>query len=155
VARDKKKPFTVISGNVYTTALGTHFNVNARDENKQRITLTEGSIKVEDKLQSSGPIILSPNQSIDYDSNKGFSVVTNVENLNEILWTQGVLKFENTPLIEVIKELESWYGVSITLEGEPSGLTYSGEFKDEYLTNILESMSFSLELEYSQENEFV
>lgn len=155
VATDKKKPFTVISGNVHTTALGTHFNVNARNENKPRIILTEGMIKVEDNLWASKPIILSPYQSIDYDSDKGFLPIKNIKNLNEILWIQGVLKFENTPLVKVIKELENWYGVSITLEGEHLGLTYSGEFKDEYLTNILKSMSYSLGMEYSQENEFV
>lgn len=155
VAKDPKKPFTVISGNVLTTALGTEFNINARTGNNPRIILTEGKIKVEDRLKHTTPLILLPNQSIDYDNDTGFSAITDIDNLDEILWIQGVLKFDHTPLIKVIDELENWYGVKIHLVGEPQGLHYSGEFKGEYLFNILESMSFSLGLEYSQENEFV
>ena len=155
VAKDPKKPFTVVSGNVLTTAVGTEFNINARTGSNPRIILTQGKIKVEDRSKHTTPLILLPNQSIDYDNDTGFSAITDIENLDEVLWIHGVLKFEHTPLIKVIDELENWYGVKIHIVGEPQGLHYSGEFKGEYLSNILESMSFSLGLEYSQENEFV
>ncbi|MDN5212284.1 FecR domain-containing protein [Fulvivirgaceae bacterium BMA12] len=155
VAKDQKKPFTVISGNILTTALGTEFNINCRTGNNPRIILTEGKIKVEDRSKYTTPLILLPNQSIDYDIDTGFSAITDIDNLDEILWIHGVLKFEHTPLIKVIDELENWYGVKIQVVGNPQGLHYSGEFKGEYLSNILESMSFSLGLEYVQENEFV
>ncbi len=155
VAKDPKKPFTVISGNILTTALGTEFNINCRTGNNPRIILTEGKIKVEDRSKYTPPLILLPNQSIDYDIDTGFSAITDIDNLDEILWIHGVLKFEHTPLIKVIDELENWYGVKIHVVGDPQGLHYSGEFKGEYLSNILESMSFSLGLEYAQENEFV
>lgn len=155
VAKDPKKPFVVTTGNVLTTALGTEFNINARNESNPRIILTEGKIKVEDKLENTTPFILLPNQSIEYDNKTGFSDVKEIENLDEILWINGILKFEHTPLLQVVEELENWYGVDVDIEGNPEGLHYSGEFKDEYLSNILASMSFSLGLEYSQENEFV
>lgn len=155
VAKDPKKPFIVTTGNVLTTALGTEFNINARNENKPRIILTEGKIKVEDKMENGTPFILLPNQFIEYNSKTGFSKVSEVDNLNEILWINGILKFEHTPLLQVVEELENWYGVDVEIVGNPEGLHYSGEFKDEYLSSILTAMSFSLGLEYSQENEFV
>ncbi|MEO8405396.1 MAG: FecR domain-containing protein [Chitinophagaceae bacterium] len=47
VAKDKSKPFTVFSGDIATTALGTLFTVDYRAERKTiTVTLTEGKVVV-------------------------------------------------------------------------------------------------------------
>ncbi len=155
VKKDLKNPFMVTSGSVVTTALGTEFNINTRNEDKTKIILTEGMIKVENTNENTTHFVLSPDQSIEYDAETGFSAVTDIKNLNEILWIQGILMFQHTPLSQVIKELENWYGVRIVMEDTTQDLHFSGKFKDEKLSNILTSMSFSLGLEYTQENDFV
>ncbi len=155
VAKDESKPFIVTSGNVSTTALGTEFNVNARNADALKVILIEGKVKVQDKLSDKKPLILMPNQMVAYQAKDGLGPVAELMSANDILWIQGVLKFEDTPFREVIEELENWYGVKIDVQGDSRGLHYSGEFKDQYLTNILESMSFSLGLEYSRSNEYV
>ncbi len=155
VAKDPQKPFVVKSGKVSTTALGTEFNINSTEKNKIRVTLIEGKVKVEDIAVSHQPLILLPNQYVEYNNTRGFSDITESTTNDEILWVQGVLKFDDTPLDEVVEELENWYGVHIEVTGNTRGVHYSGKFQEEYLSNILESMSFSLGLEYTIQNENV
>ncbi|MEQ6118730.1 FecR domain-containing protein [Reichenbachiella sp. MALMAid0571] len=155
VAKDESKPFIVTSGNVSTTALGTEFNVDARNTDNLKIILVEGKVKVQDKSSDNTPLVLMPNQMVEYRVEDGLGSVAELRTTNDLLWIHGVLKFEDTPFSKVIDELENWYGVKINVHGDSKGLHYSGEFEDESLTNILESMSFSLGLEYSRSNEYV
>ena len=147
-------PFTVKSGQVFTTALGTSFNINTKKSSLE-IVLVEGKVRVEKEINADIFKILKPRQKVIYDTDSGFSEVLDVETLTDTLWTQGILHFDNIPLPEVTKILEDWYAVNITLEGDHKNLRYSGMFQNEYLDNILKSMSFSLGLTYDIDNKHV
>ena len=57
--------------------------------------------------------------------------------------------FKDANFEEIISKLSRWYGVEIDVENfDNSEWAYSGEFQNEYLSNVLESMSFSKEFEY-------
>ncbi|MFY0654548.1 MAG: FecR domain-containing protein [Cyclobacteriaceae bacterium] len=152
VAKDVNKPFIVKTGKVTTTALGTEFNINTRKDGSTRIILTEGKVKVQEVGQTQYSRVLLPNQFVDYSQSDGLSNAQTVANLDDILWTEGILKFENASVSEIIQDLENWYGVEFIVDEELQKLTYSGEFKNEYLKNILKSMSFSLGLNYTLDN---
>ena len=70
VAHDKSHPFYVSKGDVQVQVLGTHFNVNAYDnENNIRVTLLEGAVAVSYNRQPQSPsgstdvpVILKPGQ---------------------------------------------------------------------------------------------
>lgn len=148
VAKNEQLPFTVKSHNILTTALGTIFNINAQNEENISIHLVEGKIKVgEDGVGQTE--ILKGGQKIDYRKGDGFSKARKVESLNDILWKDGILVFDNTPLSEITELLERWYGVDVEIIGNPGSITFSGTYDDEYLSNVLKSMSFSMGFNYS------
>ena len=130
--------------------MGTAFNVNTNGKSVD-VLLVEGKVKVEEADSTDNYRILHPSQRVSYHRQNGLSAVSDAEDLNDILWTQGIILFDNTPMPEVIRTLEDWYAVNITTSGDFENLRYSGKFQDEYLSNILQSMSFSLDLEYSIE----
>ena len=154
VNNNPENPFTVKSGEVFTTALGTSFNINTK-KNSLEIVLVEGKVRVEKETNSDNFKILKTRQKVFYDTISGFSEVLDVKMLTDTLWTQGILVFDNIRLPEVIKTLEDWYAVEITLEGDHKNLRYSGRFQNEYLDNVLKSMSFSLGLTYNIDNKHV
>jgi transmembrane sensor len=85
VAKDKTRPFTVFSGDVSTTALGTHFKVTAlRNESNIFVTLYEGKVLV----RSRNPVNTSPDQ--DFYLHPGEELV-----YNRISFTASVKNFWN------------------------------------------------------------
>jgi ferric-dicitrate binding protein FerR (iron transport regulator) len=58
VAKDKTKPFSVVTSQPGNKVLGTHFNVSSyKDEETVQTTLLEGSVSVRDK---STAVVLKP-----------------------------------------------------------------------------------------------
>lgn len=150
VVKDIDRPFTVISNNVNTTALGTSFNVNAFKENVE-VALISGKVQVVgiDAGSSEGQVVLEPGEMALYnDTNQVFAV--SKYDIEQVAgWKDGILYFKDTPFSEVLRKLELWYGVRITLKGNTTITEhYTGKFTNENLRNVLESMSFALDFEY-------
>lgn len=113
VAKDAARPFTVSTGDVDVTALGTEFNVKAySDSPTVAATLVEGVVNVvygkdPETLASAGETILSPSQQLLFDRQGGVAKVKDV-NLNDITaWQRGELVFDNMTLYEILHELEN------------------------------------------------
>jgi ferric-dicitrate binding protein FerR (iron transport regulator) len=152
VVKDNSRPFVVYSGSISTTALGTAFDVNAFDEDHITVSLTNGKVNVETtntEGENTGLII-----------NAGEGVIYNPSNEQKIdkieidpekvrLWRDGLLELTDASLAQTIIELERWYGVNIVLLNEPiQTWNANGLFDNEYLNNVLTSLSFSQGFEY-------
>ena len=154
VERNPGNPFIVRSQEVKTTVLGTSFNIKNRGSSTE-VLLVEGKVRVEDQHAPGDFLVLDPRQKVVHNEDSGLSPAVDAGDLHDILWTQGVIYFDNTVLPEVIRVLEDWYAVDIEATGDYESLQYSGKFQDEYLSNVLEAMSFSLDLEYELDDKKV
>jgi transmembrane sensor len=129
VAKLKGKPFKVKTNTQEITVLGTHFNVDAyENEPHVKTTLVEGSVKViaEGELPVAGPTILRPGQqSILTKANK--LSVKSVDVAAEIAWKSGVFSFQNSDIQVVAREFSRWYNVEIGFEGEVPDVKLWGE----------------------------
>jgi transmembrane sensor len=75
--------------------------------------------------------------------------------VNQIAWTESKLIFRNTPLGEVAKTLERWYGTPITLEREslrqcPLTGTFQNQSLREVMTLIAMTNRFQVDVTPSQ-----
>lgn len=113
VAKDEKKPFNVVSDNFRTTALGTEFDVRAYKQADLRVSLIQGSVKVED-LTDGQEVILQPGQ--DVVNQDGKMVVSSIDTKAFQYWKDGYFYFNDVPLIDVLIELGRWYNLNIELE---------------------------------------
>jgi transmembrane sensor len=109
VAPDKSKPFYVSKGDMQVQVLGTHFNVNAyEDETDIKVTLIEGSVRVNNT-------IIKPGQQAQVSND--VKVVGHID-LDEIMaWKNGVFKFTRTDLKVIMREIGRWYDVKVIYEG--------------------------------------
>lgn len=156
VAHNADLPFEVIANGVKTTALGTSFNVNASRASWQTVSLATGKVKVEALGDVAGvkerkEMILSPGEQAVWKRNET-SLTKRPFDANLVLsWKDNVIYFKNTRLKRMIRVLERWYDVEITIDGNLDKLTQTGTgtFANESLENVLNSLSFSMGFEYA------
>ena len=143
VAKDKTKPFSVVTKGISTTALGTSFNVKAyNDDPLVKILLMTGKVGVEYLSAKSSGLILNPGMGAEYDSDKGDLISKDFNFEKELGWKQGIIILDNAGLSQVISEMERWYGVKIIIQNNQNSgqWNYSGRFQNESLDNVLSTM---------------
>ncbi|MNK97818.1 fec operon regulator FecR [compost metagenome] len=105
VAKDKSRPFKVVSDQQTVTVYGTHFNVNAYNDDKSKITtLIEGSVDV-------NGVLLKPSQQSIIANEKINVVPADVEKV--MAWKNGYFRFDEAPLDDIMKKISRWYDVDV------------------------------------------
>lgn len=151
VSEVKQQPFRVKSGDIYTLALGTSFNVKAfENESKISVSLNNGKVKisgVQDQFKET--FILSPGEKIVYNSKLQEAEKLEFDRELELSWKDGILIFKQTNMNDFIHIIERWYGVNVELSGNSEDeCKISGRFENETLKVVLESLQFSKEVDY-------
>lgn len=103
VAADPARPFIVTAGNGTVTALGTAFNIKRRDS-ASVVTVTEHAVSVAVSGSHGAPLTLNTGQQVRYD--RAFGTVRTVNPDHVQAWRRGRLIFEDSPLSEVVADLE-------------------------------------------------
>ncbi|SFT42720.1 FecR protein [Algoriphagus locisalis] len=149
VVKDPDHPFVVDAKGIVTTALGTSFNISTfNKDQKVAVTLLTGKVK----LNQSGKdayIELNPGEESLLSPDLPEMEKYKVKAADKILWTKGILRFDEADLDEMVEILQRWYGVTIKINGQPQALHASGVFDNqESLRNVLNVMSKTLEFEF-------
>lgn len=134
VARDKNRPFSVLTGEYATTALGTEFEVNTLGKNKIVVKLFEGKIKVHAINQANKfeTIYLTPGQSLSINKEqKPENILVKKPQKKETGSNRenrlAQLNFDHEPLKNVFDKLSLTYNVSIVYNTEEiEGLYFTG-----------------------------
>lgn len=150
VNKDPSKPFIVKTQKMDVIVLGTKFNVRDYDnEEKTDVALESGKVMVETSASSKKKYMLLPGEAISMSKKSGEIEKYKAESKSAFRWKDGVIYFHNTNFDEVISKLSRWYGVEFIIENyDGRKWEYSAEFKNDNLSNILHSMSFTKGFEY-------
>ena len=100
--------FSVISGDNRVNVLGTTFNVYARQD-LYRVTCLTGQVEVRAGTET---VLLNPNVQATYRERK-ISVNSHISSSTATGWMQGKFLFVETPLQEVIAEVERQYNIDV------------------------------------------
>ena len=148
VARDTLRAFTVISGGISTTALGTSFNILAYDTSSVQVSLLSGKVRVNNLTKKDNTVVLKPGFAVSYyQSEKGN--IFQFEQQNVLAWKDGILLFDNDSFDEFIRKIERWYGVNVTVIGEkPVHWDFNATYSNTYLKEILNHISYSKNIKY-------
>lgn len=146
VVTDSLRPFIVQTGDLQTVVLGTSFNVSTKESGKTSISLISGKVEVSSRNRKA---FLAPGEMLQFDNEKTSFLISGFDERQVLGWKEGVLRFERASLQEVKDSLEEWYGVEITLKNA-RGVTwqFSGEYPQQMLEEVLESMSYIKEFDY-------
>lgn len=118
VAKNPSMPFKVMAKGVETQALGTQFNINAySDEPIAKITLIEGSIKVERKKNKgiTENLIVKPGQQV-----LGAAHLKLIDNANmdEVMaWKNGQFYFDGANIKTIMSQISKCYDVDVDYNG--------------------------------------
>jgi transmembrane sensor len=149
VKHNKSKGFRVKTGILDVNVYGTAFNVkNYDNDTHQEITVAEGKVGVSGRGKEIRQLMPGEQALLNKKSNKFTFAKTDPEIVSS--WKNNELIFDNTPLTEVIKYMERWYGVNITIGSEMKGKhNYTFKIKTESLTEMLEKMKVMTPLSYN------
>lgn len=147
VVKNEESPFVVNAGVAAVKVLGTQFNVKAYPDDEQlEVALTEGSVEftgtTADGKKAAATLI--PNDFLAMNKTTGQFKLQN-KNLNKhISWVKNVIIFDETPMPEVAKTLERWYGVKVVVaDAEINKYRFTTTFENESLFRVLELLELS------------
>ncbi|SEJ60701.1 FecR protein [Cyclobacterium xiamenense] len=150
VAKETERPFTVRTGPVSTTALGTSFNIKAYENESMNISLLTGRVLVKRDSVLSQPVDLQKGEGVEIDLKKLGMKRIIFDQDRVLAWTKKTIVFDHSPMWEIKRVLENWYGVSIWFSNSPHpNLEVSGRFQDQTLKNVLEGLSYSARFEFT------
>lgn len=158
VYKNKDQPFVVESEKMELTVLGTHFNLNAyNDEASTKATLLEGSVRVNSTFdeergslnhQGNGSkpnaiaVILKPSQQAIVSAKKGL-MLKDVDASDAVAWKNGTFLFEDADLQTVMRQISRWYNLKIVYRGEIPRSTYNGKIsRGLKLSKVLEVLKY-------------
>ncbi|MGN6417977.1 MAG: FecR family protein [Pseudobacter sp.] len=122
-----KMPFMVKKGDMQVRVLGTHFNVNAYDnESNIKVTLLEGSVQV-GSANIKRPEILRPGQQAEVYPDEKLRVIDKVDTSRTMAWKNGYFDFNNADLPVMMRQLERWYDISVTYKGQIPRIVFKGQ----------------------------
>lgn len=134
VAKNTKMPFRVdVDGREEIEVLGTHFNVNAYENEKTlNTTLLEGRIKV----RAGAEATLRPGQQAQI---RQTLTIVNDTDLDKVMaWKNGAFNFEDLSLEEAMRQLERWYDIKVTYESGVPDVRFGGKIgRDVSLADLL------------------
>ncbi|MCM4168376.1 hypothetical protein KCTC52924_01946 [Arenibacter antarcticus] len=156
VTENKELPFIVKTGAVNVRVLGTEFNVSAYSEDRQTSTvLVSGSVQLYDSISTEKNRInlhLVPGQRGTWSKERLDFNIDKVDTSLYISWLQGKLIFRDVPFKQIRKQLERRYNVTIINTNEDlDNNTFSANFEEESIEEILEILDRTYGIDYSME----
>jgi ferric-dicitrate binding protein FerR (iron transport regulator) len=146
IAPNAKMPFRVaVAGHagspVQVDVLGTSFDVKAyKDESVVNTTLLNGSVRV---TAGAGSVVVKPGEKAAYTGGDAIRVgETDVE--EAVAWKNGLFKFNEATIEDVMRQLSRWYDVEVKYEnGAPKDLFQGEIYRNVNVSRVLKVLEAS------------
>lgn len=174
VAKDKSRPFSVISGDKAFTALGTIYNVQRNHNNNMELLVEEGRVLVSEINTPRAKLLETINTSNknNVNNNEKNNIIIAGEKLaiakqglkepqklssseieKELAWQQGMLIFNGEPLAHVLAEIQRYNSIKFTpISKNIAELKVSGYFKTNDINGLLQSLNYNFAINYQKLN---
>jgi ferric-dicitrate binding protein FerR (iron transport regulator) len=110
IVPDASRPFTVVTGELKTIALGTEFEVENYDTDQTIVTLLKGSVKVSNKSQD---VVITPGTQVIFHNYSENLEQKKIDGNLYGCWRNNVLVIDNEPIDVILEKLSRWHGVEI------------------------------------------
>ena len=141
-----KVPFIVKikapSGNVgQVEVLGTHFNINAYDdESIVKTTLLEGSVKF---IKDGANTMLKPGQQSQLLKNGQLNVADGVDVDKVVAWKNGFFDFDGSDFETIARQLARWYDVEVVYNRKIDDLFHAEIPRDTKLSDVIKALELT------------
>lgn len=142
-------PFQITTGVLSTQVLGTSFNLKAYDSQRTvELSVYSGEVSFFNREKEGEALNLVRGEQIYWSHAAGMGNIASFDPNILPDWRHGKISFKNADLVEIQSMLKRWYKVEITIEGEKENCSYSGEFNQASLEQILETLRYALGINY-------
>jgi transmembrane sensor len=172
VAPDAAHPFIIHTPKVDVRVLGTSFNLKSYPTDKTtEATLIRGSIEISIRNRPSGRIILKPNEKLVVNNDDSLLVrkaprrrelrpeslvviskPTYEQHSGAIIetsWVDNKLIFQDEEFIDLARQMERWYGVTIRFDNSrEEELRFTGTFEKETIRQALDALKLTAKFDY-------
>lgn len=156
VTHNPRRPFIVeTADHAAVRVLGTEFDVKAyRTDETISVVLLQGSVEFSRGATS---FRLKPSQRLIYDKRMETSSIEDLNNAEQsILWSHNTICFRDTPMREVVRELERWYDVRFEVtDPEVYDFTFSLQTPNLPLRELLDELENIAPIRCSVNKKFV
>lgn len=154
VKKDTEKKFTVGTGYMDITVLGTKFNVYAYEtKDIVEMSLVEGSVDVTTLRPPYQSIRVKPNEKVVYNKRTGNLLHERTSNKMETAWMNKELVFRSERLEDVFRCLSRKFAVTFSVDDETLlNDVYTGTFDDENVESIMRVLKFHYNFKYTNED---
>lgn len=140
VAHNRRHPFIVHGHGFNLRVLGTKFNVNTYNDCNSTVALVEGAVEI--TTQCKDVIRLRPNHLVSIKRGTVGELV-DVNAADYTSWIQGIMKLNGQTLSQITRDLENYYGISITCSPNIARQRLYGKLElDTDMRKALKSISF-------------
>lgn len=147
VTRNPSMPFKVkimsaVRSRGEVRVLGTHFNVNAyEDEAVVKTTLLEGSVRMS---SGSNSVLLKPGEQSVLDKTEAINVLKGADIEQAVAWKNGMMVFDNANTEMIMRQIARWYDVKIVYKGAVPNRELTGKIsKNVNLSKVLQILDLS------------
>jgi ferric-dicitrate binding protein FerR (iron transport regulator) len=155
VTPDENSSFYVHISNFDVKVHGTKFNISSYAESTSSVVLVEGSIGLQTTDREE--LLLLPDEQAIYNNDGTFEKrKVNVDSF--VSWKEGYLTFDDTPVTEVLKQIERYYNLSFNYDNNVSfqGLTCTGKIiLSDNLDNVMTALTLISTTKYKKENKLI
>ncbi|WP_186758594.1 FecR family protein [Echinicola salinicaeni] len=148
VQRDEEHPFSILSGEITTTVLGTSFDVKAYDDEEElHVAVMSGKVEVKSKK---GLVSYLEKGEVSYYSPDLPAMRKSGFDYEELIgWKDKIIKFNQSNYEQVFNTLSKWYDIdfkvdpALKLHGK-----YTAKFVNQSLPNVLIGLEHSSNLNF-------
>lgn len=156
VSRNREKPFIVHAEHAIIKVLGTKFSIRAWEKSqKVKVAVAEGKVELLSNLDElETGVLVSTGQMSILPKNGQPSIPEKIDINEHLAWMKHEIVFNNTPLQEILSQLERWYDVRFSLD---DGISVSDQLtihiQNRPISEILDLIADLMELEYKIEGQ--
>lgn len=161
VVKKAGMPFIVNSKELNVEVLGTKFNFRNYPEDAEVVVdLLEGKVALENRLKKMDLCFLNPAEKMVLNKQTGHLSISTAKVEHSKDWTDELLFFDEDLLVDIAKELERSYAVTIHIPDDSlQNFRFYGSFnrRAQSIRDILEVMSSTglLKYEITRDNEII
>lgn len=145
VKREVARPFSVLTRYTRVTVLGTTFQVEAA-ESLTQVHVASGKVSFAAAGEREAEeVILTAGMAARYEAARQSITLAAGEDPNFLSWKTGELRFKNTPLEQVINDLNAYYRVNIRDRAESAGVKLTATFRERPLDEVLTVINQTLD----------
>jgi ferric-dicitrate binding protein FerR (iron transport regulator) len=118
IAPQSRQPFLVHMPHTTVEVLGTSFSINSYSDEKIKVSLIEGKVKVKAGKKE---VLVKPGQQVVYNQQTASLHTQPFNSTVELSWQKGLHSFSDTPLKDVCESIYRWYGKKAVVDNPAAG----------------------------------